>query len=329
MAKVTVSIVGRFASCAFLVLIGLVVTTHTALARADEDRAPLVAESAPELGNAERSHHRRGLELYDDGEFRLSLIEFERAYAAAANYKVLYNVGQVHFQLNEYAKARLALEQYLKDGGTLIAPKRREEVEKDLVTLSARTATLTVRVNVSHAEITINQTLAGNAPLESQLVDAGTLRVQVTCNGYIPRVREVTLGGGDQQVIAVELMESRPNVVVTQTSSGLRGAAVAGWVVTGLLVTGAVGTGIAAVGEKSAYDAKRSTPVSSSPSEARGELDRQRNVVGALAVTTDILAGAALVAGGLSLYLTLREPKKPDAPQVRVHASGALFTMRF
>jgi PEGA domain len=311
-------------------LVALLLLLGARPALADEPPAPTAppvvegSESDPS-----RQHHRRGLELYDEREFRLALIEFERAYEFGKNYKILYNIGQVQFQLNNYAKARLALEQYLRDGGAAIADKRRQDVEKDLVTLRGRTATLTVRVNVPDAEVTINQTIAGKAPLEGVLVEAGTLRVQVTRVGYAPRVREIALAGGDDQIVNVDLLEQRPDVVVTQVSTGLPAPAIAGWIVTGLLAAGAVGTGIAAIGAKSEYDTKRTTPIAGSPAEGRADLERQRDLVGALAVTTDILAGAALVAGGISLYLTLRDRPKPDAPQVRVHASGALFTMGF
>jgi tetratricopeptide (TPR) repeat protein len=295
-------------------------------ARADEPAEP--APPATEPADEARSHHRRGLELYDEGEFRLALIEFERAYAVGNNYKILYNIGQVHFQLNNYARARLVLEQYLRDAGD-IAPKRRQDVEKDLVTLRARTATLTVRVNVGDAEVMINQTLAGKAPLEGVLVDAGTLRVQVTRKGYASRIREITLAGGDQQVVTIDLLETRPDMVVTQVSTGLPGPAIAGWIVTGVLVAGAVGTGIAAAGAKSEYDTKRTTPISGSPAEARADLERQRDRVSALALTTDILAATAIVAAGVSLYLTLRDKPKPDAPQVRVQGAGAVFSVGF
>jgi hypothetical protein len=290
--------------------------------------APPVDSGDPVAEQA-RAHHRRGLELYDEGDFRLALIEFERAYGVGQNYKILYNIGQVHFQLNNYARARLALEQYLRDGGAAVAAKRREDVEKDLVTLRARTATLTVRVNVSDAEVMINQTSAGKAPLEGVLVDAGTLRLQVTRDGYAARIREIALAGGDQQTVTIDLVEARRDLVVTQVSSGLPGPAIAGWIVTGVLAAGAVGTGLAAAGAKSEYDTKRATPISGSPAEARADLERQRDLVSALALTTDILAGAALVAGGISLYLTLREKPKPDAPQLRAHGAGAVFTVGF
>lgn len=274
-------------------------------------------------------HHRRGLELYDEGDLRLALVELERAYAIGKSYKVLFNIGQVELQLTHYAKARLALERYLAEGGSAIADKRRAEVEADLATLRTRTATLTVRVNVEGAEVVIDDAAMGQAPLTAAIVNAGVLHVQVNKPGFASRTREITLAGGDTQTVDVDLAETKPGIVVTPSESGLPGPAVASWIVTGLLAAGAVGTGIAALAASSTYDTKRETPISGSPEDARADLERQRSLVGGLALTTDILAAAALVGAGVSLYFTLRPRPQPDAPQVRVQGLGASFVMGF
>jgi len=304
--------------------------TDTSGAAASDPTSPTSPAGAADPAAEEaRAHHRRGLELFDEGDYRLALVEFERSYQMSKSYKTLFNIGQVHFQLNNYARARGALEQYLKLGGDQIAAPRREAVEKDLATLRTRTATLTVRVNVADADILVNDVRIGKSPLEASVVDAGTLRIQVTHAGYAATVRDLTLVGGDVQTVTIELSESRPDMVVNQVTTGLPGTAIAGWIVTGILAAGAVGTGIAATAASSSYDTKRETPIAGSTQEARADLERQRDLVSALALTTDILAVSAVVAGGISLYLTLRDKPKPDAPRVRVQGAGASFSFGF
>jgi len=321
---------------AFLACLALTASSSAWAQDAAPPAPPVIAagDAAPQepvdpTTDQARQHHRRGLELYDEGDFRLALVEFERAHSIGHNFKVLFNIGQVHFQLKNYAKSRLALERYLEEGGAAVPEARRASVEKDLATLRGRTAKLTVRVNVGDADVMINQTLAGKAPIDDLLVDAGTLRLQISRNGYAPRIRDITLAGGDQQVVTIDLLEAPRDVMVTQVSTGLPGAAIAAWIITGALAAGAVGTGIAATSAKSTYDTKRTTPIAGSAAEGRADLERQRNLVGALALTTDILAVAALAAGGVSLYLTLRDKPKPDAPQVRVNGAGATFLVGF
>lgn len=288
---------------------------------------PAPAEPLDPKAEEVRAHHRRGLELFDEGDYRLALIEFERAHALSGSAKILFNIGQVHYQLYSYAKARLALERYLREGGDVITAKRRADVERDLAALRLRTATLTIRVNVEGAEITINDAPVRKAPLERSIVDAGRLRVQIARNGYATRRTEITLAGGEEQVVTLDLTEV-PRPVVTH--HGLAAEAIAGWVVTGVLLAGTAGTGIAAAAASSTYDAKRETPISGSPEEARADLERQRDLVRGLALTTDVLAVSTLVAAGVSLYFTLRtKPGTPVAPRVRAQGARALFTVGF
>ncbi len=292
---------------------------------------PATSEQAPPPRDAvaeeARARYRRGIELFDDGDYRLALLELERAYSLSPNYKVLYNIAQVHFQLNEYAKARAAFERYLKEGGSDVPESRRAEVEKELATLKTRVAILSVNVNIADAEVTLNGEPVGKGSLSRVVVDAGVLRVQVAAQGFGMQTRVVKLAGGDETTMSIVLTKSTPDIIVSR--EGLPATAIAGWITTGILVAGAVGTGIAANAAASRYDTKRSAPIQGSPQEAAADLDRQRSLVQGLAVTTDVLAVAAILAGGVSLYLTLRRSPQEDAPRVSAHGKGAAFAVGF
>lgn len=285
------------------------------------------SESTEPAALEAREHHRRGVELYDEGDLRLALVEFERAYAIGRSYKVLFNIGQVQFQLMSYAKARFAFEQYLALGGDRLEARRRADVERDLGILRLRTATLTIRVNVPDAEISINDAPASST-LERAVVDAGTLRVKVSHPGYGTVVRDVSLAGGDTQTVDVTLVRTKPDVVVTNTTKGLPGHVVAAWIVGGVLTAGTVGTAIAAKAASSDYERQREAPISGAPTEARVSLERQRDLVRGLAMTTDVLGISTLIAGGLALYFTLREPRR-DGSRVQAGIGRADFALSF
>ena len=185
-----------------------------------------------------------------------------------------------------------------------------------------------MHTNVPDAEIAIDESRIGRAPIEAAVVDAGTARIKATRPGYEIAVREITLAGGDVQAVNLELHATKRDVIVTQTTTGLPTSVVAGWIVTGVLAAGTVGTALAANAAHSEYEQQRDTPISGSTTEARNELERQRDLVGGLAVTTDVLAIATLVAGGVSLYLTLRERKR-DAPRVASALGGAQLRIGF
>src|SRR5689334_21096548 len=77
------------------------------------------ADDAPAAA-ADRSF-RHGVTLFDQKDFPSALAEFERAYALAPEYRVLYNIGLVRFQLGDHAGAYEAFRRYLADGGELVA----------------------------------------------------------------------------------------------------------------------------------------------------------------------------------------------------------------
>ena len=161
----------------------------------------LPAAAAPAGPSAEvlaeaKQRFDRGYELYEEGEYPLALIEFNRADELVPNYRVLYNIGQVCIQLGQYANARRALSEYMKQGEGSLTPDRRTSVNKDLDMLTRRTAFLTVNGNVEFAEVLVDDVVVGKIPLEAPLlVDAGMHRVTLRRSGYLPRTSNVTLAG--------------------------------------------------------------------------------------------------------------------------------------
>lgn len=286
---------------------GLMLSIAVALAIGSASTASADAEDEA------RARVKRGLELYDEGEYRLALAELERAYEIVPSYKLLYNVGQIHIQLGEYARAQRALRRYLDDGKDEITPERRAEVEKDLAMLAARVAVVTVEVNVPDAEVYVNDRPAGRGAVAKAPVDAGSVRIVVTRPGYESQTRAMSVAGGDETVVRVELAPVKREVIVVD-ESGVPTVAVVGWIVTGVLAAGAVGTGIGANAAYSKFEDQRASPISGSAEQAAVDLDKQGNLADALALTTDILIGSAIVAGGISLWLTIRGKPKPGTP---------------
>ena len=138
------------------------------------------ATPSPEVMLEAKQRFDRGFELYEEGEYPLALIEFNRAYELVPNYRVLYNIGQVCIQLGQYANARRTLEEYLAKGGDGLAADRRAAVDKDLEMLRHRTAFLTISSNVENAEVLVDDVSVGKTPLgPALLVDAGVHRA--TC----------------------------------------------------------------------------------------------------------------------------------------------------
>jgi hypothetical protein len=267
-----------------------------------------------------RTRYERGTQLYGEGDYKLALIEFTRAYDLAPNYKVLFNIGQVNLQLGNYAAARRAFEQYVKDGAGEIPDKRKAEIEKELASLRNRTAHINVVTNVDGAEITVDGIPVGVTPLKDRLlVDAGQHTVAAKKVGRIAASRAVTLAGTDDIKIEFEL----PEEVTPVTPAGV-GPPIGDketpverdepsyiwvpWVITGALAAGATVTGIFALSAADDLNTERDEPTTQAEmAQKRGTLEDAESKARTLAIATDVLAGSAVVAGAIAIIYTVSE----------------------
>src|SRR6185437_2820015 len=103
------------------------------LARAQEAPAPS-ADAVKEAGG----HFHHAVELYKDSDYGGALVEFERAYAIAPSYHLLFNLGQTYFQLQRWADALRSLQEYLAQGGAQVPADKRASVESDIRQLQNR-----------------------------------------------------------------------------------------------------------------------------------------------------------------------------------------------
>lgn len=282
---------------------------------ADGGSAEAAAEPTPEEVERAGKHFERGLELYEEGEYPLALIEFERAFDLVPDYRVQYNIGQVSIQVGRYARALNALKQYLDEGGDLIPEERRVEVEKDVQMLEGRTAKVAITSNVEGAEIVVDDLVIGTTPLQdAALLDAGVHRIEVRHPEYQPKRDQVTLAGGDSIDLSFELVPvEKPEVVVIEKEG--KGSQSPGpmqpqeredftvptiaWMTTGALAVGAGVAGALGLAAKGELDQQKRSDTEYADREVSKERAENRFLA------ADILTAAAIVSGGISLYLTL------------------------
>jgi hypothetical protein len=286
-------------------------------------------------------HFRRGVELYKEGDAAGALVEFRRAYDLAPNYRILYNIGQTYYQLQRYADAVRALRAYVAASKGHLTAARRASVESDLRMLSAHVADIDVRVNVEGAQIAVDDDPAGVSPLrEPYLVSIGRRKVSAT-KGDRRVERFVDVATGDHASVVLELPpEAAPPpapaasapappaheppappapppppaaTAVTAVPVGeappASGNSAARWILwgtTGVLAAGTAVTGALTLKSKSDLSAQLNTfPGNGS------QIDAARNRGKSLALVTDVLSGAAVVAAGLALWVTLSGRSAP------------------
>jgi len=282
-------------------LLAASILVHPASARAD---AP--AKDSPEATDVEeaRQHFSDGLKLYKDGDFDAALVQFERAYSIKANYKVLYNIAQTYFQLREYVEARDNMARYLKEGGSAIEPERQAAATKDLADLEKRVAKVTLSVNVAGATVLVDGKKVGTTPLSEPIsVSEGQRTISVEAPNRGARQRLIRVAGGEEQSLKLDF-EDTPRTIIVRTNAADRkpqGLGPVFWATAVGAVALGAGAGVTGVlALKAQTDNKnQQKQLGVSSSTLNDSSTRAKN----LAITNDIMTGAAVVCAGIAVVI--------------------------
>ncbi len=286
---------------------------------ASRARASRSGAGAGSGGGEANAHFQRGTQLYGEADYNGALIEFRRAYEIDPRFQGLYNIGETYFQLQDYANALKALEKYLKDGAARISPGRRDEVQKTIERLRTRVANVEITTNLPDVEIAVYDVPVGKTPLPAPvLVSAGRRRITATRAGKPPVTQVVELAGGDMKKIALNVADDAP---VVEAPAKVPAAP---WVVTGLLAGAAIGTGAAALASSSTLK----SDLAVFPNASSSQIASDHTKTFALALTTDVLIGAAVVAGAISIYFTATAGKRKSGDEKAAPAPAARLDPR-
>jgi hypothetical protein len=290
-------------------------TVAVPCALAQEAKQP----SETDVEEAKR-RYQRGRELYEDNDLRAALVEIRRAYELAPNYKLLFDIGQICYQLPDYPCALRSFKQYLADGGENVPADRKAEVEKDLAKLEGRVATLKITTNRPGAEILVDDVVVGTTPLaQPVIVGAGKRKVVARIAGSEPVTKTLDVAGTDVIDVPLELTVAAqvdkpppigndpPKPPVGGDSGGKRSVPVVPWVLTGAFAVGAGIAGGLALSASSDYRAKLDAF-----GTTRTELDEARDSMKNKAIATDVLLGLTAASAVTSIILTATAgPKAP------------------
>lgn len=276
-----------------------------------------------EIDEAKR-RYQKGIQLYEvEGDVTTSLLELQRAYDLAPNFAVLYNIGQVARTGRDYLISLRAFEAYLQFGGAQVPADKRTTAENEIKALKELVGTIKVTTNVTTGTVFVDDIEVGKLPVDSTRVNPGAHRVRVDSDGK-QSTKNITIAGGETQTIDLQIdlsvklpppdLPPPPKPVTVEKTS----YAWVGWLVTGVLAAGAIGTGSVALVQNSDVN---DTPYTGAT--VPEDLDDKKSTVTALAVTTDVLIGAAVLCAGISLYFTIRD-SKDDAPEAAPAPSTAL-----
>jgi len=270
--------------------------------------APATARAGDTASRDASKHFQRGVDLYNDGDFRGALVEFKKAYATWPRANVLYDIGQTEYQLLDYAGALKTMERYLAETGA--SAPHRQEVEATVEVLRTRVGRVLLTTDGGACDVTIDDQPAGTTPLDGPLlVSVGPRKIALACTGDRAMMKRVEVVAGE----TLRLDLKAPSAPIAAVRAAMNGSSkdttpqkpgrsyVPAWIVTGVLVAALVGVGSATLVEQSHLASMRN----SFPAN-KADLDHLSSVTTGLAISSDVLGVAALAAAGVSTYLTIK-----------------------
>jgi tetratricopeptide (TPR) repeat protein len=274
-------------------------------------------------------HFQRGVDLYNDGDYRGALVEFKKAYVLLPRANVLYDIGETEYQLQDYASALKTLERFIAETGPGTA--HRSEVEETVEILRTRVGRVALTADVSGCDVLIDDQSQGQTPVGRPiLVSVGSRKVGLNCAGRPQVSKRVEIAGGetmrvDLKVPAATAMTKAPagpseNDRKAQHQSNVNTA----WTVTAALAATTIGLYTAALVESSQLsDLKQRFPTD------QGALDTKSKWTTGLAISGDVFAGATAAALCVSAYLTWASPDDHSKVHVAVSPTGIALSGRF
>jgi tetratricopeptide (TPR) repeat protein len=289
-----------------------------------------------------KQHLETATQLYDENNFRGALAELQRAYELAPSFKILFNIGQVEMELQDYAGALRAYSRYLSEGGPDVPADRGKQVRADVERLRGRVGKIEVQT-AAGAEVLIDDIAIGFAPLpEPVAVNAGRHKVTVHIAGKDPVSRIYDVAGRQEISAAIAndavapiapaapVAPAAPTAVDAPASRRIPLSVYVSWGVTGAL---GLTTGALALAARSANNDLANLRGSFGVTPA--QLVAQRDSVHRDALLTDLALGATLASAGVATYLTLTRmehgapPERARTVQVHVGLGGISLTGQF
>jgi hypothetical protein len=284
----------------------LALTGSLSSAKAASAETPLAEDTAT---TEARQHFANGLRLYKDGDFDAALVQFERAYEKKPNSKVFYNIGQTYFQLREYVEAREAMSRYLTEVGPALDPERRTQATTDLAQLQKRIAKISLSVNVAGTTVLVDGRKVGTTPLPAPLeVSEGVRTISIETPDGSARQRLIRIAGGESQSVSIEFESQHapapgkepasPRIAATAQPRALPSGF---WV--SAVSAAALGAGAGVTGFLALRAHSDNEELQTEPNISHDALSDSATRAKSFALATDILAGGALVCGGVAVFL--------------------------
>lgn len=147
--------------------------------------------------------------LFEDGDYAGALAKFRYAYALSKEPRLLWNMATCEKEQHHYANATQFIDQYLRDGATVITAARRAEVEATLDTLRSFVSPLKLTGAPPGFKLYVDGKPAKHSDELPLHLDLGSHVLRVEAAGFEPSELRVEVPG-KQPVEANVVMKRAP-----------------------------------------------------------------------------------------------------------------------
>ena len=351
-----------------LVAVGLVVVVATTSNVVAQDKSILEckANPGPEEIEKAKEHMAAGVAFMQDPDgpkYEEAYSEFRKAYELSCSNNALQNLGICSQNLELDGEAILYYEKYIEKKGDRIDPAVKQQVERDVRTLKASVAWVTLSTDKEGVKITDVRTPRRGSPVTNEYdgptqaktfgIHPGRHKFTARLAGHEDQIWEIDIKIGSKHNHAFYMTgiapDAGPDTDGGPDPEGERPIPVYAWVATG--ITGALGVtaiilAVMASGKRSDYDEKNDGTLPAAEIEELQDDVKKANILAdVFLITTGVAAVTTLI-----LFLTRptvypegSEPADEDdedtarfgvdwliTPTVDPHGGGAaVFTTRF
>lgn len=278
----------------------------------DKVKARKLLETGDEHLNRGDRLRKRNREQAAIDQYEQALAAYEKAHAAYPVPQIYFPIATAQEKLGHFADALQSYRRVLAHKGD-ISDALRAQVEIRVQRVKEHVVELVLDVAPEGAAVIVDGTQVGTAPLPTPLfLAAGEHTVKVTADDHIEKQVTLTLEAGQRVEKAIALAE-RPQTVATPLPPPTKPAPqpsklplILGVSATGAFVVAAGITGGLALGRHGTYN---DTTLPADDREAARDSGKT------LAITTDVLAGAAVATGIVTAwyYFTVYRPEAEAA----------------
>ena len=260
-----------------------------------------------------KENFKKGLDLFDQGNFKEAAHSFEAAYTAHPSWKILFNIAQCAASLKQYGLALELFESYLLQGGDDIEDNRQKKVRDEIGRLRDLSGNLIIN-GTDGAVVYVDQKKRGVLPLSGSILIAGGVRdIKVMLGNEILLEKQIKMRGQASVQLTAEGIDKTSKNDHVKNGSHSASLQTAGWVLLGTgmaSLVAAIVTGSVALKKSKNLKNICQDNICTSPDDFS-----KKKQIEHLSLVTDILlpSGAVIATTGLILLIAGKKKEQLSA----------------